>query len=72
MLKNYLRFFNPKFLRAMTKIWMPLGKRVVIIGGAIQGGELAEYLTKRGRKVTIIGLDTEIDDIGAGLARENK
>jgi hypothetical protein len=24
-------------LRWLTKFWMPLGKRVVIIGGAIQG-----------------------------------
>jgi 2,4-dienoyl-CoA reductase (NADPH2) len=33
---------------------MPIGKRVVVIGGAIQGCELAEFLIKRGRQVTII------------------
>jgi len=33
---------------------MPLGKRVVIIGGGIHGCELAEFLVKRGRKVTIM------------------
>jgi 2,4-dienoyl-CoA reductase (NADPH2) len=72
MLKSFLRFFDPKFLRAMTKIWMPVGKRVVIIGGAIQGGELAEFLVKSGRKVTIIGLDTEKGEIGDGLARRKQ
>jgi len=43
---------------------MPIGKRVVIIGGGIQGCELAEFLTKRGRKVTI--MDTA-EAIGEGL-----
>jgi pyruvate/2-oxoglutarate dehydrogenase complex dihydrolipoamide dehydrogenase (E3) component len=33
---------------------MPLGKRIVIIGGAMHGLELAEFLVKRGRKVTIV------------------
>ena len=33
---------------------MPIGKRVVIVGGAIQGCEPAEFLIKRGRKVTIV------------------
>lgn len=72
MLKFYLRFFNPKFLRSMTKIWMPVGKKVVIIGGAIQGAELAEFLVKRGRKVSIIGLETEKGEIGDGLARRKQ
>jgi 2,4-dienoyl-CoA reductase (NADPH2) len=72
MLKTYLRYFSPKFLRAMTKVWMPIGKRVVIIGGAIQGAELAEFLVKRGRKLTIIGLETEKGEIGDGLARRKQ
>ena len=33
---------------------MPIGKRVVVIGGGLHGCELAEFLTKRGRKVTIV------------------
>jgi 2,4-dienoyl-CoA reductase (NADPH2) len=54
MLKFFLRFFTPTTLRWLTKFWMPLGKRVVIIGGGIQGCELAEFLVKRGRTVTIV------------------
>ena len=53
-LKTMLRFVSPDILRWLTRFWMPLGKRVVIIGGAIQGCELAEFLVKRGRKVTIV------------------
>ena len=41
---------------------MPLGKRVIVIGGAIQGAELAEFLVKRGRKVTIVAGDEPIAD----------
>jgi pyruvate/2-oxoglutarate dehydrogenase complex dihydrolipoamide dehydrogenase (E3) component len=53
-IKPYLRFFSPAFLNRVTKSWMPVGKRVIVIGGAIQGCELAEFLVKRGRKVTIV------------------
>jgi 2,4-dienoyl-CoA reductase (NADPH2) len=53
-LKFYLRFLGPKALLWLTRIWMPIGKRVVIIGGAIHGCELAEFLIKRGREVTIV------------------
>jgi 2,4-dienoyl-CoA reductase (NADPH2) len=33
---------------------MPIGKKVVIMGGEHHACELAEFLTKRGRKVTIV------------------
>ena len=54
MLKFFLRFFSSRDPALPHEIWMPLGKRVVIIGGGIQGCELAEFLVKRGRKVTIV------------------
>ncbi len=53
-LKLALKFFKPETLAKLTKFYMPMGKRVVVIGGAIQGCELAEFLTKRGRKVTVV------------------
>jgi 2,4-dienoyl-CoA reductase (NADPH2) len=68
-LKIYLRFLGPRFLRWLTKFWMPLGKNVVIIGGAIQGCELAEFLVKRDRKVTIV--DTA-EEMGEGLVANTK
>ena len=33
---------------------MPVGQKVVIIGGQIQGVQLAEFLVRRGRDVTIV------------------
>jgi len=67
-LKTALKFFGPKTLGQLTKLWMPIGKRVVIIGGAIQGCQLAAYLVKRGRKVTLV--DTA-ETLGEGLPYEN-
>jgi 2,4-dienoyl-CoA reductase (NADPH2) len=68
-LQFYLRLFGPKTLRDLTKMWMPVGKNVVIIGGAIQGCQLGEFLTKRGRKVTIV--DTE-EELGRMMYPERK
>ena len=68
-LKFYSRFFGPKALAKMTKVWMPIGKRVVVIGGTIHGCELAEFLIKRGRKVTIIHNGTEI---GEGMTGDDQ
>src|SRR5208282_1315589 len=63
-LKFFLRFFGPETLRWLSAFYMPIGKRVVIIGGEVQGCELAELLIKRGRSVTIVD-KTEI--AGAGM-----
>ena len=68
-LKKLLRYFSPGVLRWMTKFWMPVGKRVVVIGGKIAACQLAEFLVKRGRKVTIVD---EEDTIGEGLVPERK
>jgi len=70
--KFFLRFFSPGFLNLISKIYMPvsfkfwkhIGKRVVIIGGAIQGCELAEFLVRRGKKVTIVDTAKEM---GTGM-----
>lgn len=40
--------------RELTRHWMPLGKRVVVIGGGLVGIELAEFLNERGREVTVL------------------
>ncbi|MEC3948228.1 oxidoreductase [Sphingobium sp. HWE2-09] len=53
-----------ELVRKATRSWMPLGKRVVIIGGELVGCELAEFLMERGREVTIVG---EATKFGGGL-----
>jgi 2,4-dienoyl-CoA reductase (NADPH2) len=64
-LKFFSRFFGPYTLRWLSNFYMPIGKRVVVIGGALQGCELAEFLTKRGRKVTIV---EKADQLGEGMS----
>lgn len=41
-------------LQGLSKLWMPLGKNVVIVGGGLVGLELAEFLIERGRTVTVL------------------
>jgi 2,4-dienoyl-CoA reductase-like NADH-dependent reductase (Old Yellow Enzyme family)/thioredoxin reductase len=48
-----LRLVGPRSLGRITKMWLPVGGNVVVLGGGIQGCETAEFLVKRGRKVTI-------------------
>ena len=68
-LKFYSRLFGPKTMARLTKVWMPIGKNVVVIGGTIHGCELAEFIIKRGRKVTIVHTGTEI---GEGMTADDK
>ena len=45
---------DPDRIRRLSKFWMPVGRRVVVIGGGLVGLELAEYLAERGRLVTVL------------------
>jgi 2,4-dienoyl-CoA reductase (NADPH2) len=62
--KFFMKLFGPKLLRWLSRFYLPIGKRVIIIGGSIQGCETAEFLTKLGRKVTL--LETS-DELGVGV-----
>jgi 2,4-dienoyl-CoA reductase (NADPH2) len=50
-------------IQTLSRLWMPLGKRVVIIGGGLVGLELAEFLIERGREVAVL-------EPGSHLGRE--
>jgi 2,4-dienoyl-CoA reductase (NADPH2) len=62
--KAFLRFVGPEFLGWLTRLWMPLGKRIVVIGGGMHGLELTEFLVDRGKEVTIV---ESSDEIGSGM-----
>ena len=50
-----LRLLNsPQRIRELSKRWMPVGRRVVVVGGGLVGLELAEFLAERGRQVTVL------------------
>lgn len=61
-LNGYMRFFGTRLLRRLTRFWMPLGNRVVIMGGGIHGCQTAEFLVRRGRQVTVVDTAEEIGD----------
>jgi 2,4-dienoyl-CoA reductase (NADPH2) len=63
-LKMVTRWIPSYTVRRLTKFYLPLGKNVVVIGGGLQGCELAEFLVKRGRNVTIV---EQADLLGDGM-----
>ncbi len=62
-------FISPGVLRWLTKYYLPFGKRIVIIGGQMQGCELAEFLVKRGRNATVL---EESGERGTGIHEMNR
>lgn len=56
-------------VRKLSKRWMPIGKRVVVVGGGLVGVELAEYLAERGRRVTVL---EEGDKVGLEMAHPRR
>lgn len=52
--RPFARIVRPSTLRVLSKVWMPLGRHVVIVGGDLAAIELAEFLATRGRRVSVI------------------
>jgi 2,4-dienoyl-CoA reductase (NADPH2) len=44
---------DPTQLRKASKAYMPVGKRIAVLGGGLVGCELAEFMNERGREVTV-------------------
>jgi 2,4-dienoyl-CoA reductase (NADPH2) len=65
-LKFALRFFSSSLLEKLTRIWMPVGKSIIVLGGKLHGFELVEFLTKRDRKVTVVHNGPE-SELGEGM-----
>ncbi|MBJ19587.1 MAG: FAD-dependent oxidoreductase [bacterium] len=60
---------DPTRLREWSKRYMPLGRRIVVIGGGLVGCELAEFLTDRGREVCVL---EEGSVMGVGFAHPRR
>lgn len=54
------RLARPKAVRLASRVWMPLGRRVAIIGGDLVAVELAEFLAARGRLVCVLEAGRDI------------
>ncbi len=48
------RYVTPRRLSALTRLWMPIGRRVAIVGADLAALELAEFLATRGRTVCVL------------------
>lgn len=55
-----LRILHPRLLEWATTKYLPIGKRVILLGGLMQGIELAEFLVRRGREVVVTETSTEL------------
>ncbi|NLG95746.1 MAG: FAD-dependent oxidoreductase [Chloroflexi bacterium] len=71
LLEIGLRVVDPFTLRTLSNFYMPVGQKVVIIGGQIQGMQLAEFLAQRGRDVTIVD-EEPLEMLGNLLPNEVK
>jgi NADPH-dependent 2,4-dienoyl-CoA reductase/sulfur reductase-like enzyme len=56
-------------VRSLSRRWMPIGRRIVVVGGGLVGVELAEFLAERGRAVTVL---EEGDDLATEMAHPRR
>lgn len=54
------RVMTPNLLRRLSRLWMPMGREVAIIGADLVAIELAEFLAQRGRRVHVIDMGKKI------------
>ena len=62
---------TPSRLRMLSRYWMPIGKRVVIVGADLAAVELAEFLAGRNRQVHLIDSAKKIA-VEVGKKRRNE
>ena len=63
-LRAALKVFNVERLGRLSKLYLPVGRRVVILGGSMHGLRTAHFLMRRGREVVIV---EEGPELGAGM-----
>lgn len=61
----FINLFGPDAIIQLSRLWLPLGRRVLIIGGQLHGAQLAAFLVKRGRRITMVD---ESDHLGDGIS----
>ncbi|MFC1944710.1 FAD-dependent oxidoreductase [Chloroflexota bacterium] len=50
----FMKLLSPSLIRLLTRLWMPFGKKIIVVGGDRAGCEIAEFLAERGKQVTIV------------------
>lgn len=62
--KGFVRLLGPDAMASLTRLFLPTGKRVVVVGSDLAGLETVEFLVQRGKQVTLV--DTA-EQIGRGV-----
>lgn len=64
MLKFFLKFTGASLMARLVQItnFLPMGKKIILMGGALQGCQTAEFLVEHGREVVIVEPTAEIGD----------
>lgn len=64
MLKFFLKFTGASLMAKLVQMtnFLPMGKKIILMGGALQGCQTAEFLIEHGRDVVIVEPTDEIGD----------
>ncbi|MCK9265145.1 MAG: NAD(P)/FAD-dependent oxidoreductase, partial [Deltaproteobacteria bacterium] len=52
--KTLLKYMGPKVMSFLTKFFLPIGQKVIVLGGDLKGAESAEFFIKRGKEVVVL------------------
>lgn len=61
---RFVRMVGPRRLSELTKVFLPVGEKVIVIGSDLAGLETAEFLAKRGKEVVVVD---EAEKMGEGM-----
>jgi 2,4-dienoyl-CoA reductase (NADPH2) len=62
--ERFVRLTGPRLMSALTKLFLPVGKKVAVVGSDLAALEAVEFLAKRGKEVTVID---ENEQMGEGM-----
>lgn len=62
--EGFVRTLGPDTLAALTKLFLPTGQKIVVVGSDLAGLETTEFLVNRGKKVTLVD---QAPEIGRGV-----
>lgn len=63
---GFVRLLGPNAMAALTKIFLPTGKKVAVVGSDLAALEAVEFLVHRGKEVTLVDTAAQIGK-GSGL-----
>lgn len=55
-----LKFFSPEFINKMSKHFMPIGKKIVVIGAGAEGAQCATFMAHCGKDVVLLSEDEDV------------